>query len=64
MTDKYTGMSRLQLLSEARKREYTEAEIHHLTTHGGDKALRYALRNDDTHEIITRMARQVGQQRS
>ncbi len=60
MTDKYTDMKRWQLLDEARKRNYTEASIHHLTTHGGNKALRQSLRSDDTHEIITRMAQQAG----
>lgn len=63
MTDTYSDMNRWQLLDEARKRKYTEASIHHLTTHGGDKALRQSLRSDDTHEIITRLARQAGLQK-
>lgn len=60
MIDKYIDMKRWQLLVEARKRNYTEASIHHLTTHGGSEALRCSLRNDDTHEIIARMARRAG----
>lgn len=58
MIDKYTDMNRWQLLNEVRKRDYTEASIHHLTTQGGNEALRTSLRNDECYDIIIRMANQ------
>ena len=54
--DNYDNMNKQDLLVEMRKRGYTEVSILHLAKRGS-VTMRTSLRNDDVHDVITKLAK-------